>query len=514
MGNKVIDGNIEWIKDADSGEVIGYKAADGTEKHIVGVETDLLTGGIEFPIENLRYSPVGAYEAQQVGRDAQIRKFVGAYRQIQDAGSKTLQFDASKMSVRVGSPTFSNVSTKGGISGGDAIDGSHRAVKFVCTSSNDQVDIFDANVPDFAIDNMIGVLVFIKNLPGRHAGETEVAQAVEVNFGLDPAGAFTNYVSVLWNTRQLREGWNFLVWKPSATQHPAGTFVTNAGTGLAQIVAGGLVKKLTFGLQGMNAEGTEVYLTAMYNGFRSKGGVVFNIDSAGSDLIDTVIPYMTKNGWVGNIFSCYDSSMTKTLDTIVPVDMQSGPASDEFAYRSGWQISPHSMTHRNAASITDSSELWSEIKLCQEWIRGRGFSRGLEFFAAPQNYITIESYAVNSAAGCVIQRGYHHQNVQPMFWGIDNGWIGSTGIDGGRSVEEAWAEIDACLQYGALTAFGWHNVITDGDPNDGSGYTGAGSSASNYWSVLRTIFERIKAKEDAGEIIVFRGFDEYCYGKL
>lgn len=31
MGNKIIDGTVEWIKDADSGDVVGYKRKDGTE---------------------------------------------------------------------------------------------------------------------------------------------------------------------------------------------------------------------------------------------------------------------------------------------------------------------------------------------------------------------------------------------------------------------------------------------------------------------------------------------------
>lgn len=44
MGNKVIDGNIEWIKDADSGEVVGYKSADGTERYIPGVTIDPVNG--------------------------------------------------------------------------------------------------------------------------------------------------------------------------------------------------------------------------------------------------------------------------------------------------------------------------------------------------------------------------------------------------------------------------------------------------------------------------------------
>lgn len=48
MGNKIIDGNIEWIKDADTGEVIGYKDAKGLERYLVGVENNLLTGGLEF----------------------------------------------------------------------------------------------------------------------------------------------------------------------------------------------------------------------------------------------------------------------------------------------------------------------------------------------------------------------------------------------------------------------------------------------------------------------------------
>jgi hypothetical protein len=45
MGNKIIDSIIEWLKDEDSGDVVGYKRKDGTERGIVTSEVNPLTGG-------------------------------------------------------------------------------------------------------------------------------------------------------------------------------------------------------------------------------------------------------------------------------------------------------------------------------------------------------------------------------------------------------------------------------------------------------------------------------------
>jgi hypothetical protein len=44
MGNKVIDGSIEWVKDSATGVVSGYKKADGSEVAIITAEINQLTG--------------------------------------------------------------------------------------------------------------------------------------------------------------------------------------------------------------------------------------------------------------------------------------------------------------------------------------------------------------------------------------------------------------------------------------------------------------------------------------
>ena len=44
----IVDGSIEWLKDADTGVPVGFKKRDGTEGSIVTAETNPLTGGIDF----------------------------------------------------------------------------------------------------------------------------------------------------------------------------------------------------------------------------------------------------------------------------------------------------------------------------------------------------------------------------------------------------------------------------------------------------------------------------------
>ena len=49
MGNKIIDSIIEWLKDEDSGDGVGYKRKDGTERGIVTSETNHLCTMIKRP---------------------------------------------------------------------------------------------------------------------------------------------------------------------------------------------------------------------------------------------------------------------------------------------------------------------------------------------------------------------------------------------------------------------------------------------------------------------------------
>ena len=44
MGNKVVDGSVEWIVDQDTGEVVGHKLRDGTERGVLTSQTNTLTG--------------------------------------------------------------------------------------------------------------------------------------------------------------------------------------------------------------------------------------------------------------------------------------------------------------------------------------------------------------------------------------------------------------------------------------------------------------------------------------
>lgn len=64
MGNKVVDSTIEFIKDSDSGALVGYKLKDGTEKGIVTSDVDPVTGGIELFVAGVKV-PAMSYFAEK-----------------------------------------------------------------------------------------------------------------------------------------------------------------------------------------------------------------------------------------------------------------------------------------------------------------------------------------------------------------------------------------------------------------------------------------------------------------
>ncbi len=452
-------------------------------------------------------------------RPATFRKFDGAYRQLTDPGKCVFTFAASKLTTRTGTPTVSDVSGYSGMPGGiPALGGVGAAVKVVAGSAFDELNIPVANMTPFAVDNMMGLLVYIKNLPGRGAGETETAPGIAITVSDLTGTTFSSNMNIGWNNIQLREGYNYLAWKPSATAHPPGIAANNTGTGLANILAGQTIKKMVVSISNCNVAGTEVYLLGTFTGQRSKGGVIFNIDACGADTVNLVGPYMAAYGWVGTIISAFDGTGTQTLDSLMPIDFSQVKdyglsGNQKKMYDLGWQVSPHTMTHRRMQDITDSAVLWQEARMCPDYLRSSGFQRGLEFYAAPQNGISRLSADVMRAAGMVIQRGYHHHNMQPMYWGLESDLMGSLGGEGGQSFATWWGLIEPCLQYGALVIPFWHGVTTVGDPADGSGYTGAGSGTIQYWSVVKAVLDAVRAKELAGEVIVFESFDDYYYGR-
>lgn len=438
-------------------------------------------------------------------------KFDGAHRQLTDPGTKVVTFSASTMSTRTGSPTIADVS--GADMSEFPIDGSQRAVQLVCGSTFDELNIVDANLTDFAIDNMFGMLVYIKGCPGKGAGETAVGCYLKVTLGCDSGTAYTNYVAVTWNNNQLREGFNWLVWRPASDVHPTGIFVSTAGTGLTSILAGTTVKKMILSASVMNSTDTEIYLISAYTGFYSKGGVVFNIDAAGNDVLNIVIPYMDEYGWIGNIMAAKDGSGNYTLETLMPIDFKLSSSHNLFGiYEAGWQVSPHSMTHRNISSMTDQGEVYAELKMSQWWLLANGFQRGNNYYAAPQNQISSDSFDTMSAL-VDIQRGYYHANVNPCPWGgIDSAHFGSTGWEN-RTLTAAWSEIKALLDYGAMCVVAWHTVTKTDDPEDGSTYGTGSGATTQYWSNAKTILDNIRALELEGSVIVFQGFDDYVYGR-
>lgn len=57
MGNIVVDNTIEFLKDESTGELVGYKRKDGTERGIATTVTDPLTGEISFIQNGIVWQP-------------------------------------------------------------------------------------------------------------------------------------------------------------------------------------------------------------------------------------------------------------------------------------------------------------------------------------------------------------------------------------------------------------------------------------------------------------------------
>lgn len=101
MGNIVVDNTIEFLKDESTGELVGYKRKDGTERGIATTVTDPLTGGISYIANGTSYAPTA-----ELTNQSGLRRFKAA---LSSAEYQPVRVNCLGDSITLG--TYSNDSS-------------------------------------------------------------------------------------------------------------------------------------------------------------------------------------------------------------------------------------------------------------------------------------------------------------------------------------------------------------------------------------------------------------------
>jgi len=423
---------------------------------------------------------------------------------------------------RTGHPTMLKV-----VPGDDANEG--------IVSSNLAVTAYNT-----ALNGKFGLWVYCETQPGYGAGEAGATSLLTVDISTENSFA-SNYLTVTFQNIHYKEGWNFLVFvmrNPQAyvsgsgvtEYHPAGVYASVTGTG-ADIVKNP-INKLRIYTNGTGITGTNLYFDSMWTGFDTQAQFVLGHDLVDSSVINYSLPIYQSYGWKGY----FTVNSNYTGDVIIS-DYSHTTTFDGYAAQlvaAGWDSINHSLTHIVLGSLTNAAKIAYQVMANWAVMKDMGFSRGTEFYAAPQNSSSRLTEKVISGCGFKLQRVALGRYSAVTPWGLPNpnciGAVGlgqtgeavhttttsgassaqSFGAGGIGNLQRAKNMVDIAVAYGSTVFVYAHSLETAGD--DGTGNTEPAVATNCIESLNRLFLAYLKIKDDAGLLRVRDGFTGFYYG--
>lgn len=477
----------------------------------------------------------------------------GITRAVRNPGKLVARFVDAEITVNNGAPAHADhtgFDASGNITGVTSITGMPSMLKI--TPAADTVEgirfttFATSVVTPQLVDGKIGLWVYVDGMPGYEPGGAGNQASIKLILTTEAGGSTANALDMTWNGNQVREGWNFLVFRmrnPLAYQtgggateyRPHGVTCVKYGTGAdSDIVNEPLTKIIVQWLNAYDASVTcTIYLDSLWTGFDTEPQVILGCDAAEDDVVDYVLPLFASYGWVGYTATparVYTSG-AKVLANVSGSDgysdfVRNGPA----LKAAGWDFINHSLNHVNNGALTAPGEVLYEIKAVEPIYRATGCIKGNEFYASPVSGSSRLSDKIFAEAGIKLQRHVRKSNVSVTPWGIDNpNHVGASGVGShtapaysyvadGVSTHVTGLQInsklriltDVMIAYGATWFPFWHYVTPTGDSGSGEDLTGDNLymtvSAFTKWC------EYMRAKELAGDLKVCKGVTGFYYG--
>ena len=411
---------------------------------------------------------------------------------------------------------------------------------------------FASTVFNADLNGLFGLWVFIETQPGYQAGGALVTGSITVELSTD--GAFGNHLAVTFAPNTIKEGWNFLKFRMRNFQayvtdsgieehHPHGVLAVSIGTGAGANILANPINKIRIIAKGAGITGTNFYLDSLWTGFDTQAQFVMGYDTSDQSIIDHALPIFQQYGWKGyiTINGGYWDGVASRIVSDYTRNTGSYPGRIEVFKNAGWDTINHGLQHLPGLAagptmrdLTNAAEIAYEVMANYGIMRSLGLSRGLEFYAAPQNSSSRLSEKVIAECGFKIQRCSRGKSNSVTPWGVPNlRHLGSLGLGatGGNVYQSTAGNISGAVMFGSggignlqksknaldvAIAYGdtfiayAHNLETVGD--DGTGNSTPAESANCIESLNRLFLAYAKTKEDAGALRVCDGFSGFYYG--
>lgn len=502
--------------------------------------------GADGVIDNLNLTPTSFIDGRFV--DGQP---TGITRPVTKGGKLVCRFVASECTA-VGLATLADhtgYDENGEVTG--VVPRTGLASMLKVTPGDDTAEGFQLTSPatsllNKAVNGKVGVWVYVETQPGYQAVGTP-AGILEMALTRNTANSYANGLLVYFNTHQLKEGWNFLVFvmrNPAAyatsggvtEYHPYGVQPTTNGTGADVDIVNNNLGSIRFMYSGTGITATNIYFDSVWTDFDVTSQAFIGHDTAEASIVDISLPKFQQYGWKG--YFTANANYWDGVESRIWSDFSTGLNTySDTLYAAGWDAINHTLQHLpgaaaspTMATLTNAGEIAYEVMSMHAMLRSAGFSRGAEFYAAPISAQSRLSEKVIKDCGYKLQRIARGQNIQVTPWGIPNpGHVGSIGM--GSPMASAYVSvtngvstsstglnnitkmrnlIDCMIAYGASFSPFTHTLETAGD--DGSG-NGTPTVNTNCMASLFTLsMDYIAEKEAAGLIRVRDGFTGFYYG--
>lgn len=523
-----------------SGRVTGIKSGRST-----GAEGRMLSEADAIAAQAL---VSGAWNSPDRFTGETLDQPAGITQSVRSIGKLAARFGSGQWTSSSGAPTLTQGYTgwdgSGNKSGLVSRTGQPDMLKVVpaaATTEGITLGTFATNMLVKSLNGKFGLWVYLENQKGYQVGGS-IAGTMEV--ALTTSGtAFTNGLNVGFNVNQLREGWNFLVFRMRnftayqpgsgvAEDHPFGLYVTSNGTAAdANILANAIT---AIRINWANMDGATLYFDSIWTDFDAMPQFCLGCDQ-GANFSEIAQPLFDSYGWKGYLAYPYNvadnNGSTVTVQTALDALPTAGAEAEiAAAYSRGWDIINHSLTHAALGTYsTEAPIAWQMDQSRGMWL-ARDYVRGSEFYASPASSTSRLSEKVIKSLGFKIQRHARRTNTQVTPWGIDNphhvgafGWGSNasptvavttggvnSSVSGNQQFSKIKRAIDVIVAYGATGHIFWHGITTLGDSGSGEDLTGDNLLITA--SAFRAACAYIRQLEQAGQCVVTKGMSGFYYG--
>lgn len=418
--NLMLKGGTPFLYNADTGDIVGWRDADGSERLFMAVTTSgtlpedtllaMESAGIPVMRPNDSTGYAGVTWSDPAGR------VVGDYQVVGAGSSIAIEtLGAAGTTLRVTTTTTSEIA----------------------------VNVLHAVEPAIDAAGRVGVWAFIADYT-KLAGIT-----LKISYG---DGSFTNGKFQTYNfsdTDKQYNGWHFVGLNASEM----------AGTWGAPDPATMAVSTVRLGVTGAAGTGagnpTTIYLGKWVVGWKSIARLVLTSDDGYASWFKYGIPVLDALG-----VRCATSIIGGLIDSD---PAWATTAQLQAAYANGHTFYVHGATAMT--DLTDDSSRRADIALNRDWLKSRGFTRDVDTYVWPngvyqtaagdQSCIQIlKDLGFKCARGTTSPRYLKHAvGVQEQRWVVP-----IIGADASVSVATLKSRIDAAVAQGDTAVIMWHAI--------------------------------------------------------